>query len=188
VPTAVELDLWLSQDGKLIVFHDADTERLSQSRARSLASRWRKHGRLTWAHGGARSSRRTHPDARIDSRYDAQRAAHRAEIKDGPADCPRVHACAARFRRFREATRGHSFKYDSLLASKKDWPNVEHYFLMDYKKDAKSRTFPELKPLDCSGQERRIRRAEPPFNWPLTKEFATEVKASGLKLCCLDRG
>jgi glycerophosphoryl diester phosphodiesterase len=180
---AVELDLWLSKDGKLIVFHDADTKRFEPT-ARKITSLTLDEARKldvgSWKSAQFKGETIPTLESILATIPKGRRIV--LEIKDGPQIIPEF----TRVLRVSGVSEKQlvviSFKYDSLVASKKDWPKVEHYFLMDYKKDAKTQTFPELKPLIARTKSAGLDGLNLQFNWPITKEFTAEVKAAGLKL------
>jgi len=180
---AVELDLWLSKDGKLIVFHDADTKRFEPT-PRKITSLTLEEARKLDVGSWKGAQFKGEPIPTLESILATIPNGRRIvlEIKDGPHIVPEFTRVLRASGVSEKQLVVISFKYDSLLASKKDWPNVEHYFLMDYKKDAKTQAFPELKPLIARAKSGGFDGLNLQFNWPITKEFTAEAKAAGLKL------
>jgi len=180
---AVELDLWLSKDGKLIVFHDADTKRF-ETTPRKITSLTLAEARQLDIGSWKSAQFKGEPIPTLESILAAMPKDRRIvlEIKDGPHIIPEFTRVLRASGVAEKQLVVISFKYDSLVASKKDWPKVEHYFLMDYKKDAKTGASPELKPLITRAKSAGFEGLNLQFNWPITKEFTGEVKAAGLKL------
>jgi glycerophosphoryl diester phosphodiesterase len=180
---AIELDLWLSKDGKLIVFHDADTKRIGKTN--------RKISELTLAEAqeldagewkGPQFKGERVPT--LESILATIPAGKRAvlEIKCGPEILPEF------FRVLKESGRPAkelcviSFNYDTIRESKKMRPELENYFLMGYKKDAKTKEFPQLEPLIEKAKAAKCDGLNLNYEWPITKEFVQQVKGAGLKM------
>ncbi len=180
---AVELDLWLSKDGKLIVFHDADTKRF-ESVSRPITSLTLGEARKIDVGSWKSAKFKGEPIPTLESILATIPKGRRIvlELKDGPHLVPELTRVLRASGVPERQLVVISFKYDSLVASKKDWPKVEHYFLMDYKQDANTKTFPELKPLLARARSAGFDGLNLNFKWPITKAFAAEVKAAGLKL------
>ena len=180
---AVELDLWLSKDGKLIVFHDSDTKRFEPT-PRKITSLTLEEARKLDVGSWKSAQFKGEPIPTLESILATIPKGRRIvlEIKDGPRIIPEFTRVLRASGVAEKQLVVISFKYDTLLASKKDWPKVEHYFLMDYKKDAKTGAFPELKPLIARAKSGGFEGLNLSFNWPIKKEFNDEVKAAGLKL------
>ncbi|HWN93893.1 MAG TPA: glycerophosphodiester phosphodiesterase family protein, partial [Methylomirabilota bacterium] len=74
-----------------------------------------------------------------------------------------------------------SFKFDSLKESKAKLPDIEHYFLSDYKTNAQGR-LPELSPMIAQAKSAKFDGLDLQFKWPIDKAFVNQVKDAGLKL------
>ncbi len=179
----VELDLWLSKDGKLIVFHDKDTKRFEPI-ARAITNLTLAEARQldVGAWKGEKFNGETIPTLESILATIPKGKRIVLEIKDGPRLIPE-------FTRVLKASGVEekklvviSFNFASLAASKKDWPQLDHYFLMDYKQDAKTQKFPELPPLIKRAKTAGFEGLNFSSKWPLTKEAVSEVKAAGLKM------
>src|SRR5688500_7806394 len=145
---AIELDLWLSKDGRLVVFHDADGKRIA-SVARKIAD-------LTWDElklldVGSRKDPQF-KDERIptlESILVTVPKGRRAvlEIKCGPEIVPELKRVLDASKRSPRELAIISFNFDSLKKCRETFPDLEHYFLHGYKKDPATGKFPEIKPL-----------------------------------------
>jgi len=179
----VELDLWLSKDGKLIVFHDKDTKRFEPT-TRAITNITLAEARQLDVGSWKGEKFKGEPVPTLESILATIPKGKRVvlEIKDGPRIVPELTRVLKASGRADKELVFISFNYDSLAAAKKDWPQCDHYFLMDYKKDAKTQEFPELKPLIARAKAAGFDGLNLNFKWPITKEFVTEVKGAGLKL------
>jgi glycerophosphoryl diester phosphodiesterase len=180
---AIELDLWLSADGKLIVFHDADTKRFEKA-PRKITSLTLAEARSLDVGSWKGEKFKGEPIPTLESILAIMPKGKRAvlEIKDGPHIIPEFVRVLRESGRKPEELVIISFNYASLVASKKAWPRSEHYFLSSYSKDAKSGAFPELKPMIERSKAAGFDGLNLHFKWPITKEFTGQVKAAGLKL------
>ena len=180
---AVELDLWLSRDGKLVVFHDADTRRFEQPA--------RKIGEMTleeiqqldvgsFKDAKFKGGRVPALEAILTTVPDGKRIV--LELKDRPEIVPEfvrvlkvsglkpAQLCVI------------SFKEDTLRAAKAALPDVPHYFLKGYKADPQTGALPRLEPLLDLCRDARFDGLNLHFDWPVTPEFAAKIKAQHLKL------
>jgi glycerophosphoryl diester phosphodiesterase len=180
---AVELDLWLSKDGKLIVFHDSDTKRF-ETMPRKISSLTLDEARHIdvglWKSAQFKGESIPTLESILATIPKGRRAV--LEIKCGPEIVPELSRVIHESGRAPEQLVIISFNYDSLVASKKAWPKIDHHFLMDYKKEAKTDSFPELKPLIARAKAGGFDGLNLQFKWPITKSFVSEVKAAGLKM------
>ena len=179
----VELDLWLSKDGKLIVFHDKDTKRF-ETNARAITNLTLAEARQLDVGAWKGESFKGEPIPTLESILATLPKGKRIvlEIKDGPHIIPEFTRVLRASGVAEKQLVVISFNFATLVASKKDWPKVEHYFLMDYKQDAKTQKFPELAPLIKRAKGAGFEGLNLSSKWPVTKEFVSEVKAAGLKM------
>jgi glycerophosphoryl diester phosphodiesterase len=179
----IELDLWLSKDGRLIDFHDKDTKRFEPT-VRAITNLTLAEARKLDVGLWKGEKYKGEPVPTLESILVTIPNGKRAvlEIKDGPHIVPELVRVLRESGRKPEEFAIISFNYDSLVASKKAWPKSDHYFLYDYKKDTKTDAFPELKPLLARAKAAGFEGLNLNFKWPITKEFVSEVKAAGLKM------
>ncbi|HMJ91262.1 MAG TPA: glycerophosphodiester phosphodiesterase [Candidatus Acidoferrum sp.] len=180
---AIELDLWLSKDGRLIVFHDADTKRFEQT-ARKIPSLTlaEAHKLDVGAWKDAKFKGESIPT--LSSILATVPKGKRAvlEIKCGPEILPELSREIRNSGRAPEELAIISFKYETLKPSKEEFPQIEHYYLADYKKDAKTGKFPELDPLIERAKAAKFEGLNLQHSWPIDAAFVAKVKAAGLKL------
>ncbi len=180
---AIEVDLWLSRDGKIIVFHDATTKRFDGT--------GRKISDLT-----LEESRQMDVGAWKGERYKGERvplleevlatipAGKRAvlEIKSGSELVPELARVLRAVARPSAETCVISFSHAALAASKKELPALEHYFLSRWKVDDKTGKAPELAGLIAQAKEAKFDGLNLESAWPIDAAFAGQVKTAGLKL------
>jgi glycerophosphoryl diester phosphodiesterase len=179
---AIELDLWLSKDGKLIVFHDANTKRFEQP-ARKISDLTLAEAQQldigSWKGQAFAGERIPTLESILATIPKGRRAV--LEIKCGPEIMPELNRVLRESGRTPEQVAIISFNFDSLKASKTAWPKVEHLFLYDYKTNAAGK-FPELTPLIARAKAAGFDGLNLAFKWPITKKFVSDVKGAGLKM------
>jgi glycerophosphoryl diester phosphodiesterase len=178
---AIELDLWLSKDGKLIVFHDGDTKRIGKTNRKVPDLTLEEAQALDvgeWKGAQFRGERIPTLEAILATIPPGKRAV--LEIKCGPEILPEFVRVVKGSGRPAKELCVISFNYESLKGSKKLLPEIEHYFLAGYKKDAKTGAFPELAPMLARAKEAHFDGLDLQSDWPITKEFVAEVKSAGM--------
>lgn len=180
---AIELDLWLSKDGKLIVFHDADTKRIggvdrkiteytAEEAAQIDIGKWK----------GEKFAGEKLPA--LEPILATVPAGKRVvlELKSGKEVVPEfvrvIRACGLKPSQMCVI----SFKYDGLAESKKQLPELEHYYLAGYAKDKVTGAFPELAPLIAQAKAAGFEGLNLNLKWPMDEKFVADVKGKGLKL------
>ena len=180
---AIELDLWLSKDGKLVVFHDADTKRFADTPRKVAEMTWHELQRLdvgAWKGEKFKGERIPALEPILDTIPQGKRAV--LEIKCGPEILPQLKRVIAASGKGPKELAIISFRHDTLTASKKVFPDIEHYFLHGYKKDTATGELPKLPDMLRLAKEANAQGLDLHFDWPMTKAFVNEVKAAGLKL------
>jgi glycerophosphoryl diester phosphodiesterase len=180
---AVELDLWLSRDGELIVFHDSDTKRFEPIARKIPSLTWRETQSLdvgSWKGAQFRNERIPTLESILATIPPGRRAV--LELKCGPEIVPELQRVIAASGRSSSQLVIISFNFDALLESKKAFPGVPHLFLYDYKKEPSTGQLPKLQPLIARAKAARFEGLNLQFRWPINPGFVSEVKAAGLKL------
>jgi len=180
---AIELDLWLSKDGKLVVIHDSDTKRFGGSTNKVATQTWEELQRFDvggWKSAKFKGERIPTLESILSTIPKGKRAV--LEIKCGPEILPEfVRVVRASERRPAELA-VISFNFETLRQSKMKLPEVEHYFLSDYKTNATTGRLPELAPLIAQAKSAKFDGLNLQFKWPIDKAFVGKVKGAGLKL------
>ena len=180
---AVELDLWLSRDGRLVVFHDADTRRFDRPARKISSLTWRETQQLDvgrWKGAEFMNERIPTLESILATIPQGKRAV--LEIKCGPEIVPELSRVIRASDRSPPSVAIISFNFDALKASKKSLPQLDHYFLKNYKADANTGAFAQLARLIAQAKEAGFDGLDLQATWPITKSFVSEVKAAGMKL------
>lgn len=179
---SIETDLWLSKDGKLVVFHDATTKRYNGEDQKVSELTWDELQKVdigSWKAPRFKGERIPTLESILATIPKGKRAV--LEIKCGPEIIPEFARVLRASGRPAKDLAVISFNYDSLKASKKEFPDVPHYFLMGYKKD-KTGKGPELAPLIARCKTAGFEGLDLQYQWPIDKAFVSAVKAAGLQL------
>jgi glycerophosphoryl diester phosphodiesterase len=180
---AIELDLWLSKDGKLIVFHDSTTKRF-EGTARNISGLTLVEARQldvgAWKGARFRGERVPLLEEILATIPAGKRAV--IEIKCGPEIVPELARVLRAAGRPAAQTCVISFSHDALLASKTELPELQHYLLAGWKVDAKTGKGPELPPLIAKAREAKFDGLNLNHEWPVDAAAAAQVNAAGLKL------
>jgi glycerophosphoryl diester phosphodiesterase len=180
---AIETDLWLSKDGKLIVFHDADTKRIGKVNRKISDYTLAEAQQVdigTWKGPQFAGERIPTLESFLATIPEGKRIF--LEIKCGPEIIPEFVRVLKASGRPASQLAVISFNYDSIRESKKALPELEHYLLADYKKDEKTGELPQLATLITQAKEAKLDGLDLQFKWPIDEAFVSEVKAAGLKL------
>ncbi len=179
---AIELDLWLSSDGKLIVFHDADTKRFEKT-PRKISSLTLAEARQidigAWKDPKFKGERVPTLSSILETMPKGKRAV--LEIKCGPEILPELGREIGDSGRLPEELTIISFQYDVLKPSKVMFPRIDHLFLNHYNKN-KAGKAPELAPLIQRCKAANLDGMALKQDWPIDERFTAQVKSAGLKL------
>jgi glycerophosphoryl diester phosphodiesterase len=179
----IEMDLWLSRDGMLIVFHDADTKRFSPVARKISDLTWEETQQIdvgSWK-GAAFDGERIPTLAPILAAMPKQRRAV-LEIKCGPEIVPELNRVICASGRDPREIVIISFNIETLQESKKALPQIDHDLLFDYKRSVKTGKFPELQSAIARARDAGFDGLDLQAKWPITKPFVDEIKMAGLKL------
>ena len=179
---AIETDLWLSKDGKIVIMHDGDTKRMGGETNKIATQTWDQLQNVdvgAWKGEQFKGERIPTLESILASIPPGKRAV--LEIKCGPEIVPELARVIHASKRKPAEIAVISFNFDSLKESKAALPELEHYFLYDYKTNAQGR-LPELKPMIARAKSANFDGLDLQFKWPINKAFVKEVKAAGLKL------
>jgi len=180
---AVELDLWLSKDGRLVVFHDADARRISGVARKIADLTWAELQQLdvgAWKNSHFKGERIPTLESILATIPKNRRAV--IEIKCGPEIVPELKRVLDASRRAPRELAIISFNFESLKKARETFPDVEHFFLHGYKKDPATGKLPVLKPLIARAQAAKFHGLNLHFDWPIDEQFVRDVKGAGLKI------
>lgn len=180
---AIELDLWLSKDGRLVVMHDGDTKRVGGPERKLTEQTWDELKQLdvgSWKHASFKGERIPTLESILATIPSGRRAF--LEIKCGPEILDELERVLQQAHRPPEQLVVISFSLKVLERSKKRFPQFDHYLLHDYKKDSKTERYPELAPLLENAKEAGLDGLGLQFKWPMNEAFVKELNSAGLKL------
>jgi glycerophosphoryl diester phosphodiesterase len=180
---AIELDLWLSKDGRIVILHDANTKRFGGNTNHVAQQSWAELQRVdvgAWKDPRFKGERIPTLASILATIPAGKRAV--LEIKCGPEILPELGRVIAKSGRKPSELAIIAFDYETLRQSKKEFPQLEHYFLHDYKKDKQTGELPILPALIQRAKAAGFDGLDLHFNWPIDKAFVGEVKGAGLKL------
>lgn len=180
---AIETDMWLSTDGKIIVFHDDLTKRYD-GKARKISSlSWEESQQVdvgSWKGTQFKGERMPSLESLLGTVPKGRRAV--LEIKCGPEIVPELSRVIRGSGRTTSEVAIISFNYEALKESKRVLPHLEHYFLSGYDKNKQTGELPQLGPLLARCKEAHFDGLDLQFKWPMTPAFVSQVKAAGMKL------
>jgi glycerophosphoryl diester phosphodiesterase len=179
----VELDLHLSKDGKIVVIHDFDTKRIGGVDKKVVDQNFAELRKLdmgSWK--GARWAGEPVPifDEVLATVPEGKRIF--IEIKVGPEILPELGRALKRSGKKPEQLVIISFRYDTMEASKKRFPKLQHYWLHSYRKDKETGEYPKIEDLIASAKAANLDGLNLNHNFPADKEFGQKVKDAGLGL------
>lgn len=180
---AIELDLWLSKDGKIVVIHDSNTKRVGGNTNHVAQQTWADLQRTdvgSWKHFRFKGERIPTLESILATVPNGKRAV--LEIKCGPEILPELARVIAKSGRNPAELAIISFNFETLRKSKKEFPQIQHYFLHSYKKDQRTGQFPTLPELIQRAKSAGFDGLDLHFDWPVDKTFIDDVKRAGLKL------
>lgn len=180
---AVELDLWLSKDGKLVIIHDSDTRRFGGVTNKIATQTWEELQRFDvghWKNPKFKGERIPTLESILETIPAGKRAV--LEIKCGPEILPEFVRVIRASKRKPAELAVISFNFETLRQCKLKLPELEHYFLFDYKTNAAAGRPPELAPIIAQAKSARLDGLDLQFRWPIDKAFVEKVKSAGLKL------
>lgn len=187
---AVETDIWLTGDGKIIVSHDKNTKRtagrdalvteLPLAELRTLdAGRWKAP-----EFAGEKLPL-------LDEQLALTPAGKRVfvEIKDGPHLVPELVRCLERTKSTPRSVTIISFNYEALKACRKLLPGYKTQYLMGYRAaDPKAapkpgaKKQPTLDEIIAEAKAAGLTGLDLQYTWPLTPADVKKIRAAGLEL------
>jgi glycerophosphoryl diester phosphodiesterase len=180
---AIETDLWLTSDGKIAVFHDATTKRYNgQNRKVSDLSLAELQQLDIGKIKGAPYAGEKMPAFEDILATIPEKGRIFIEIKCGPEILPEFVRVIRASKRAASQLCVISFNYESIKQSRALLPEIEHYLLAGYKKDAATGQMPELGPLIEQAKQAQLTGLDLQFTWPFSADFVSKIRNAGLKL------
>lgn len=179
---AIELDLWLSKDGKVVVFHDADTKRFD-GQARVVSSLTFEELRQLDVGGWKAPRFAGERVPSLESILATIPSGRRAflEIKCGPEILPELSRVLRGAGRVPRELAVISFHFETVRESKRLFPAIPHYYLHSYKKDAAG-MYPRVEDLIERCRDAGLDGLDLHFDWPIDRSFVSRIHDAGLQL------
>lgn len=180
---AIELDLWLSRDGRVVVFHDADTTRFGGPARKVSEQTWAELQQLdvgAWKSPRFKGERIPTLESILATVPPGRRAI--LEIKCGPEILDALDRTLQASGCRSEQLAIISFDAATLRQSKQRFRPIPHYLLHNYKKRAETGRYPELGPLLEQAKAAGFEGLNLHYDWPITRTFVEAVRSQGLKL------
>lgn len=186
---AVETDIQLTRDGRIIVCHDKTTKRTTGREGTIAAMTFAE---LRALDAGAWKDPRFAGEKlpTLDEQITLIPAGKRmlVEIKVGPEIVPEVQRCLQRTGASEKNITFISFNYDALQAVRQTLPRYETLYLVGYKapdpkaKDSKAKKQPTIDEVIAQAKAAKLTGLDLQHTWPLTPADVKKIKAAGLQL------
>lgn len=185
---AVEFDVHLTADNKLIAIHDADTERVTAGRrklvvARETAEALRSLDVGSWK--GAKFARERAPmlDEVIATLPPDRKKRLLIEVKVGPEATEPLAAAIEAAGRPPGQTAVISFNLETCRSVKKRLPKLKVYYLSSFKQEEKTgEVTPTVRELIRAAKEAKLDGLDVSYKGPVDAAFVKQVHDAGLEL------
>ncbi len=187
---AVETDIWLTGDGKLIVSHDKNAKRTAGRDALVTElplAELRTLDAGKWKAPEFAGEKLPLLDEQLALTPPGKRVF--VEIKDGPHIVPELARCLERTKSTPQSVTIISFNYESLKACRKLLPAYKTQYLVGYRApDAKAapkpgaKKQPTLDEIIADAKAAGLTGLDLQHTWPLTADDVKKIKAAGLEL------
>jgi glycerophosphoryl diester phosphodiesterase len=178
---AVELDLYLSKDGKIAVFHDADTRRFEKQARRIGDLTWAEMQQLdvgAWKGQAFAGERIPALEPILKTIPPGKRAV--LEIKCDARILPELERVLKASGRANRELVIIAFSFDTLQRSKQRFPGIAHYFLVGWKKGEQAKN-PDLAETIAQAKAGGFDGLDLQSDWPITAGMVRQIKQAGLK-------
>ncbi len=185
---AVETDIHLSNDGKLVVSHDKNTKRTAGRDAEIAELTLAELKELdagSWKAPEFAGERIPMLDEQIALIPPGKRML--VEIKIGPEIVPELKRCLARTGASEKNITIISFNFDSLKEVRKQLPRLETLWLLSYRSPAaankaKSAPSPTVDEMIRQAKAAKLTGLDLQHTWPLTAADTKKIRDNGLQL------
>jgi len=180
---AVELDIYLTKDGRAIVIHDADTKRTTGVGGK-VAAMTSTELRALDAGGWKGAEWKDEKLPFLEEIMATVPAGRRLfiEIKCGPEVLPELERVWKASGLRPEQTVIIGFGYDTVVAAKKKFPDVRVHWLSSFKKNAKTGAVkPTVDELVAKAKAGGLDGVDVNYEGPVDESFVRRVKGAGLQ-------
>jgi glycerophosphoryl diester phosphodiesterase len=180
---AVELDIWLGGDGRIVVIHDESLKRttgVDQNLSELSSAELRKLDAGSWKDPKWKGERIPTLDEALKAIPRGKRLV--IEIKSHAEIVPELARVIAKSKRKPEDLIIISFKYDSVVAAKKQFPKVPVYYLSSFKQNKETGAWtPTFDELIEQAKAAKADGINVSYKGPITAEVIRKTHAAGLK-------
>lgn len=180
---AAELDVHLTKDGKLILIHDADTQRTSGVKLivkESTVEQLQKLDVGTWKDPKYAGEKMPLLEDVLRAMPDGRKMF--VEVKVGAEAVPELVRVLKAVGKKPEQTPVISFKLDTCIATKKAMPEVKVYYLASQKKNKETGVWsPTNEELIALAKQHNFDGLDLSYKGPIDADFVKAAKAAGLE-------
>ncbi len=180
---AIETDLHLSKDGRIVVIHDFDTARIGGSTNRVASRPWAELQKVdagAWKDARFAGEKLPSFEALLATVEKGRRIF--IEIKVGPEILPEMERVIAASGKEPAQMPIIAFGFETAAAAKKRFPKHEVSWLHSWARDKKTGEFPKVSDLITRAKAAGLDGLDLQHGFPVSPDFVQQVKAAGLKL------
>lgn len=180
---AIETDIHLSKDGKLVVLHDFDTKRVGGVDKKIVDQTWDELQKIdvgSWKNEKFDGEKIPTLDSFLKTIPDGKRIF--IEIKIGTEILPELAKVLKASGKKAEQLAIITFKYDVAKAAKARFPKHQIYWLSSWAKDKKTGQFPKIDEMIEQAKAAKLDGLDLNFNFPIDQAFVKKVHDAGLKI------
>jgi glycerophosphoryl diester phosphodiesterase len=182
---AVELDIHLTKDGKLVVMHDDNTKRTG-ARDRKITDQTLEEIQqldvAAWGQWAGKGFAEKAPTLQDVLPLVPKGKRVFIEIKSGPETLPILKAVLESSKNNPAQEPIITFHHEVARGVKELLPRHEVAWLCSWKKDSQTGEFPKIEDLIAKAKEAKLDGLDLNFGFPIDKEFVAKVHRAGLKL------
>lgn len=178
---AIETDIHLSKDGKLVVLHDFDTKRIGGMDKKIVDQTWDEVQKLevgAWKNEKYTGEKIPTLDSILKTIPNGKRIF--IEIKVGIEILPELKKVLKASGKKAEQLAIITFKYDVAKTAKATFPKHQVYWLVS--KDKKDDQYPNVEELIEKAKAAKLDGLDLNHGFPIDKSFVEKVHGAGLKL------
>jgi glycerophosphoryl diester phosphodiesterase len=180
---AGELDIHLTKDGHIVVFHDADTKRTtgaSRAVSHSTLEELRRLDAGIWKGTEWKGEKLPTLAEALETVPQGKRMF--IEIKCGPEVLPVLERVLNASGKKSDQLVLIGFNYTTMAKARKTFPRCPIYWLVGYEPDKRTGKHPEIEMLVKKAKSARFDGLNLDFKFPITAEVVSEVRQAGLRL------
>ncbi|MFN7141995.1 MAG: glycerophosphodiester phosphodiesterase [Limisphaerales bacterium] len=179
---AIELDIHLSKDGRIVMMHDFDTRRIGGVNKKIVDQTWDELQQLdvgAWKDRKFRGERIPTLTSVLKTIPRGKRAL--IEIKVGPEILPELEREMKASGKKPEQLAIITFRYDTAVAAKERFPAHKVYFLHGYNRSKTTGELPKLDELIQRAKAGNLDGLDLSYKFPIDRAFVQKVKDAGLE-------